>query len=59
MSQNTAASYTRVSTDDQHSIMAQLERIRKFAEGNGSNWSRSSRTKNTAEPRTTGQGSSG
>ena len=35
MSQNTAASYTRVSTDDQHSLMAQLEMIRKFAEGNG------------------------
>ena len=31
MSQNTAASYTQVSTDDQQSLMAQLERIRTAA----------------------------
>ena len=31
MSQNTAASYTQVSTDDPKSLMAQLERIRTAA----------------------------
>ena len=35
MSQNTAASYTRVSPDDQQSVMTQLETIRRFAEENG------------------------
>ena len=35
MSQNTAASYTRVSSDSQQSVMAQLERIRRFAEEHG------------------------
>ena len=29
MSQNRAASYTRVSSDSQQSVMAQLERIRR------------------------------
>ena len=35
MSQNIAASYTRVSSNDLHSVMAQLERIRRFAEEHG------------------------
>ncbi len=35
MSQNTAASYTRISPDDQQSVMTQLETIRRFAEENG------------------------
>ena len=35
MSQNTAASYARVSSNDQHSLMAQLETIRKFADEQG------------------------
>ena len=35
MSQNTAASYTRVSPDDQQPVMTQLETIRRFAEENG------------------------
>ena len=35
MSQNIAASYTRVSSDSQQSVMAQLERIRRFAEEHG------------------------
>ena len=35
MSQNTAASYTRVSPDDQQSVMTQLETIRRFAEEHG------------------------
>ena len=35
MSQNTAASYTRVSSNNQHSLMAQLETVRKFAEEHG------------------------
>ena len=35
MSQNTAASYARVSSNDPHSLMAQLETVRRFAEENG------------------------
>ena len=35
MSQNTAASYTRVSSNDQHSLRAQLETIRKYADEQG------------------------
>ena len=35
MSQNTAASYARVSSNDQHSLVAQLETIRKFADEQG------------------------
>ena len=35
MSQSTAASYSRVSSNDQHSVMAQLETIRKFADEQG------------------------
>ena len=35
MSQNIAASYARVSSNDPHSLMAQLETIRKFAKKNG------------------------
>ena len=35
MSQDTAASYAWVSSNDQHSLMAQLETIRRFAEEHG------------------------
>ncbi len=35
MSQDRAASYTRVSSDDQQSVMAQLERIRSVADQHG------------------------
>ena len=35
MSENTAASYTRVSSNEQHSLTAQLETVRKFAEEYG------------------------
>ena len=35
MSQSTAASYSRVSSTDQHSVMTQLETIRKFADEQG------------------------
>ena len=35
MSENRAASYTGVSSDDQQSVMAQLESIRRFAEEHG------------------------
>ena len=35
MSENRAASYTCVSSDDQQSVMAQLESIRRFAEEHG------------------------
>ena len=35
MSQNAAASYARVSSNDQHSLMAQLETIRQFADEQG------------------------
>ena len=35
MSQNIAASYTLVSSDSQQSVMAQLERTRRFAEEHG------------------------
>ena len=35
MSQNTAASYARVSSNDPHSLMAQLETIRRFADEQG------------------------
>ena len=35
MSQNMAASYTRMSSDSQQSVMAQLETIRRFAEEHG------------------------
>ena len=35
MSQNMAASYARLSPDGQQSIMAQLERIRRFSDEQG------------------------
>ena len=35
MSESRAASYSRVSSNDQHSVMAQLETIRKFADEQG------------------------
>ena len=35
MSQNRAASYTRVSPDSQQSVMTQLETIRRFADEHG------------------------
>ena len=35
MSQNTAASYARVSSNDPYSLMAQLETIRRFADEQG------------------------
>ena len=35
MSQNTVASYTRGSPNDQHSPMAQLETVRRFTEEHG------------------------
>ena len=35
MNQTTAASYARVSSNDPHSLMAQLEAIRKFSEEHG------------------------
>ena len=35
MSQDTAASYARISPNDPHSLMAQLETIRRFAEQHG------------------------
>ena len=59
MSQNRAASYTRVSPDSQQSVMAQLEWIRRAADEQGLTIARSTRMKETPEPRTTGPGSSG
>ena len=35
MSQNTAASYARVSSNDPHPLMTQLETIRRFADEQG------------------------
>ena len=35
MSQNTAASYARISSNDPHSLMAQLETVRRFAKEHG------------------------
>ena len=35
MRQNAAAAYTRVSTGDQKPLMAQLERVRRFADEQG------------------------